>query len=232
MNDLLKTDAWDQSYDKGDNYVFYPHEEVIRFVSRYVRKRTGFDSFSDRRPFARTPTGLDLGCGIGRHVRYMDDMQIEAHGIDLSRVAIEEALRVCQADGRSQLHDRFHIGSITEMPYEDGYFDCIVSHGVLDSMPFDIARQAVVESRRVLDAQGHFYLDLISGDDPEHFPEYAGEETVVGPFESDTIQSYFNFARIQQLIGDTFSLVECQLIRHSNMIGSGWHSRYHLVLGA
>lgn len=232
MKNQLKENAWNQSYLQGDNYVFYPHEEVVRFVSRYIRKRTGLDTFEDRQAYSETPRGLDLGCGIGRHVRFMDDMGIEAYGIDLSQVAIDEARRICEQEGRSRLRDSFQIGSITDMPYPDDHFDFIVSHGVLDSLPFELAREAMAEAGRTLRADGYFYLDLISGDDPQHYPEFCGEEVVTGPFENDTIQSYFNFSRIEKLIEGEFRLLECNLIQHRSVISNAWHSRYHLVLGS
>lgn len=230
MHERLKAEAWNDSYSRGDNYVFYPHEEVVRFVARHIRRMTGFRRFQDRQEFQHTPRGLDLGCGIGRHVRFIDDMQMDAYGIDLSQVAIDEARRICAEEGREHLADRFHLGSITEMPYNDDYFDFIVSHGVLDSLPFDLARLAVIDAKRVLRPGGWFYLDLISGDDPSHYPEYAGEEIVESEFESDTIQSYFNFSRIQELLGDEFQLHSCELIRHSSVISCNWHARYHLTL--
>jgi SAM-dependent methyltransferase len=231
-SDRFKADAWDMSYSKGDNYVFYPHEEVIRFVSRYIRKRTGLTTFRDQRDFASTPRGLDLGCGIGRHVRFIDDMNMDAYGIDLSRVAIEEALNICKAERRDHLANRFHIGSITDMPYDNAYFDFIVSHGVLDSLPLELAKEAISEAKRILKPGGLFYLDLVSGDDSAHYPEYSGEETVTGPFESNTIQSYFNLDRIYDLINGHFEMIDCTLIKHKNVIGNSWHSRYHLALSS
>jgi hypothetical protein len=33
-----KIEEWDESYKRGDNYVWYPHEEIIRFISNYVKK--------------------------------------------------------------------------------------------------------------------------------------------------------------------------------------------------
>lgn len=232
MSQELKTKAWDKSYEKGDNFVFYPHEEVIRFVARHIRKRTGLDSFHDQQAFEHTPRGLDLGCGIGRHVRFLDDLKLEGHGIDLSQTAIEQARAICQAEGRTALTKRFCVGSITDMPYENDFFDFIVSHGVLDSLPFALADQAMTEAKRVLRPGGRFYLDLVSGDDPQHFPAYAGEETVSGPFEHDTVQSYFNHARIVDLVGGRFDMLECTLVRHSSMISNAWHGRYHVVLSA
>lgn len=231
MSNELNTEAWDKSYEKRDNFVFYPHEEVIRFIARNIRKRTGLESFQDQQTFDHTPRGLDLGCGIGRHVRFMDDMQLEGHGIDLSQVAIDQARAICDAEGRTALSKYFRVGSITEMPYEDGFFDFILSHGVLDSLPFTLAQQAMLEAKRVLRKGGLFYLDLVSGDDSNHYPEFSGEETVTASFEKDTIQSYFNYGLIQDLVGDLFEVRECTLIRHSSVISNSWHCRYHVVLG-
>jgi SAM-dependent methyltransferase len=167
--DILRKDEWDRSYGKGDNYLVFQHEEVIRFMARHVRRRTGFGSFVDRHVLGHTPLVLDLGCGIGRHEQFADDLGLEAHGIDLSETALSEALRVCAAEGRAHLSDRFHLGSITAMPYAAGSIDFIVSHGVLDSLPFALAKKAVAECRRIINSAGRFYVDVISGDDSDHY---------------------------------------------------------------
>tara|TARA_E500000178_G_C16868983_1_gene683386 strand:- start:155 stop:856 length:702 start_codon:yes stop_codon:yes gene_type:complete len=225
----LKSD-WDRSYSHGDNFIFYPHEEVIRFFARNVRKRVGIDTFKDQDGISSKSKILDLGCGIGRHVRFCDDMKLEAYGIDLSEVAIAEAKNLCKWEGRHHLIERFQVGSITKMTFTNDTFDVIISHGVLDSMDFEFAKAAILECRRILKQSGKFYLDLISGDDQNHWPEFAGEEHVSIEHEKNTIQSYFNFARIQELIQDQFALEECRLVQNRNMIGPGWYGRYHIVL--
>ena len=130
-------------------------------------KGVGINDFENKSDFDN-PKVLDLGCGIGRHVRFCDDIQIEAYGIDLSEVAIKEAKRLCEAEGRRHLAERFHIGSVTKTPWKDGTFNIIVSHGVLDSMSFELAKATITECRRILSDNGKFYLDLISGDDDKH----------------------------------------------------------------
>lgn len=86
------------------------------------------------------------------------------------------------------------------MPYEDGYFDFVVSHGVLDNMPFEIARKAVEETHRVIKKDGLFYFDVVSGCDYKHLREYAGKEIVKTQHENGTVQSYFNLSKINLLI--------------------------------
>ena len=220
---------WEKSYEHRDNFVFYPHEEVIRFVSKYGRKRVGLNEFEDRREWlGRVPKLLDLGCGIGRHVVYAHEMQMEGFGIDLSSHAVEIAKEWALSVGAPA--DRIVQGDVRALPWEEGFFDLIVSHGVLDSMPFEVAQKAVEEVHRVLKPGGCFYCDLISGDNIHHAREYAGEEIVKTAHEEGTVQSYFNFGKIETLIKPWFSLLEANLIRKENVQTGSYSSRYHLIL--
>lgn len=233
MKNFSRKEEWDSSYKRGDNFLYWPNEEVVRFVSKNVRKRTGVDSFFDLHNFGRNPRALDLGCGIGRHVRYLDDMRLEAYGIDFSATAVQSATEIFEAEGRHHLVERLKIGSSTNLEYSDESFDVIVSHGVLDSMRFEEARQSIKECRRVVSPDGLFYLDLISGDDSGHDADFCGEELVTGAHETGTIQSYFNFHKVLELLGEDFAPIKCELIRKENFIeaeGGGWSSRFHLVV--
>jgi ubiquinone/menaquinone biosynthesis C-methylase UbiE len=222
-----KKDAWDKSYESRDNFVFYPHEEVIRFVSRFIRKRIGLDEFLDVDGGGRI---LDLGCGIGRHVMYCHDMGLEAYGIDLSDSAIQVAREWAVSKGFSDSERKIQQGDIRRIPWDDEFFRFAVSHGVLDSMSFEIARAACVELARVMSPGGMFYCDLISGDDSQHAREFSGEEMVSADHEQGTVQLYFNLAKIKSMISCVFEIEECNLIRRENVLLGGYISRYHLVL--
>lgn len=227
----LKSREWDISYVNRDNFVYYPHEEVIRFTSKYIRKRIGFDEFEDRALLgAANPRGIDLGCGIGRHVKFMHEYGLEGYGLDLSQVAIDTAKDLLARQGLEMLSERLTCGSLTEMPYPDDFFEFGLSHGVFDSMPFAVARLAMAETARCLKRGGLVYIDLISGDDHRHFPEFNAEEVVETAHEQGTIQSYFNWSKINVLIDSLFCVREATLIRKSSVAGPGYHSRYHLVL--
>lgn len=221
---------WDKSYDKRDNFVFYPHEEVIRFTSKFIRKKVGLDEFLDVDLVAGARRVLDLGCGIGRHVIYCNDMGLEAYGIDLSDVAVNAARDWGRENGLPEPEQRIRQGDVRHLPWDDGFFQYVVSHGVLDSMPFEIAKAACIELARVMPIGGLFYCDLISGDDSQHAREFSGEEIVNTVHEQGTIQLYFNLAKIHEMIENVFEMEECNLVRRENILRGGYSSRYHLVL--
>lgn len=221
---------WENSYRNKDNFVFYPHEEVIRFVSRYIRRKIGFHEFQDVNSNANQAKILDLGCGIGRHVIYSHQMNLDAYGVDLSDVAIQYARDWAAREGIIDYERKIIQSDIRQLPWQDQYFSYVVSHGVLDSMSFSIASDAVREVARVLQPGGLFYCDLVSGDCSSYGREYAGEEIVSSMHEQGTIQSYFNYSKIELLFGELFEIAESILIRRENVISGGYISRYHLVL--
>lgn len=219
---------WNQSYQKQQNFLFYPHEEIIRFVSKYFCKRSGFEDVTFHQPGIPL-CGLDLGCGIGRHVKYMDEMGISAFGIDLSDTAVSYGKQWFDSLGLYQLSQRLIQGSIADMPYDDGFFDLTVSHGVLDSMGFKDALAGVSEVHRCLKKGGLFYFDVISGDDNKRFREYSAEEIVETEHEKGTIQAYYNWGRILELAGERFSIEEADLVQKQALIKNNLISRYHIV---
>jgi len=223
---------WEESYRNQDNFVFYPHEEVIRFISKYIRKRVGFGEFRDIVSCNPPPKILDLGCGVGRHVIYCHDMGLDAHGVDLSTHAVGVACKWARDNGMKEPERKIMQGDVRKLQWVQGYFDFALSHGVLDSMHFEIARTACQELSRVLKKGGLFYCDLVSGDDSAHAREFTGEEIVATAHEKGTMQSYFNLNKISRLIEGYFDIVECLLIRRENVLTGISSARYHLLLKA
>lgn len=226
----LKSNEWDASYRNKDNFVFYPHEEVIRFTSKNIRRKIGLDQYIDVHQCPDTPKAIDLGCGIGRHVKFLDEYGLLAYGIDLSVAAIEAARDIFSRQNLSHLSDRLIVGSLTDMPFPDAFFDFAVSHGVFDSMPFEVAQDAIRETARCMRNGGLFYIDLVSGDDSNHFPEFCGEEVVETDHEKGTIQSYFTWSKVLELVKNMFTVKEAYKIKRTSVVSPGYHARYHIVL--
>jgi hypothetical protein len=97
-------------------------------------------------------------------------------------------------------------------------------------MPASVCEEAVKQVARVLAPQGLFYADLISGDDSNHYREFAGDEVVAIKHEKDTIQSYFNFARIERTFLQHFELLDVTLVRQEKVIDRGFKARYHCTM--
>lgn len=223
----FKATDWDRSYKNKDNFLFYPSEEIIRFVSVFIKKKIGYREYINKK---NIKTCLDLGCGIGRHILFLDDLELDVYGIDISEEAINYACCYFDSLKRSYLKEKLVIGSTTQLPYANGFFDCVISCGVLDSMNFSLAQESVAEVYRVLKDGGLFYFDVISGCDYNHYREYEGEEIVNTEHEKGTIQSYFNWRKINVLIGNKFQILDCILIQRESVIKPIKNSRYHIVV--
>lgn len=139
---------------------------------------------------------LDLGCGIGRHVFFLNEFGLNPYGIDLSDEAIKMGKDWFISEGKESLADRLIVGSVTELPFGDNFFEICVSHGVLDSMPRKIAIQGMKEIYRVLKSGGLMYFDLIMDVD-----RGDKDEVVEDGYEKDTFQSYFTTKTIYDFVG-------------------------------
>jgi len=192
--EVAYVEAWNRSYSRGDNHIYYPKEETLRFLSKHVRKRVKLNHFEDILVRADGLRGLDFGCGIGRGVVLLHEFGIDGHGVDISTTAIEQAKDLADAFG-VDLTGRLSVLEGPHLPYADGYFDLAISEGVLDSMPFQIARTCLGEIVRC--TRQLIFFSVIARRPEADAPE---EEIVQTPREHGTVQSYFDESKINQLI--------------------------------
>ena len=230
MDLYSRKNNWEKSYENRDNFVYVPHEEVVRFISTYIRKRIGLNDFLDIKKDYKNARILDLGCGIGRHIIYFNEMNLDAFGIDLSQNAINNVHQWAKVEGVDSLVGKVLQGDVRDLPWEKNFFDIGISVGVLDSMEFTIAREACAELARVVKKNGLVYIDLISGEDSNHEIGYTGEEIVNTIHENNTIQSYFDYEKIERLVDSFFTIEACTLIKREEIISGSLTSRYHIIL--
>lgn len=221
--------AWEESYSRRENFVFQPCDEFVRFVARFLRRRVGLDDVVDVVPGAAGSRVVDVGCGIGRNLAFGTQMGLAMYGIDLSERAVEVARQWLGRLGVADPAERAVAGDIRALPWADGYFAHASSDSVLDSMPFDIARAGVAEIARITQPGGYFYCNLISGDETGRDPEFAGEEVVTSTHEQDTIQSYFNRAKIGTLLDPHFEILSCARHQISDPDRGTRYGRWHVV---
>jgi len=89
---------------------------------------------------------LDAGCGTGRWAGYFK--QDRYTGIDINT----EMLQVAK---QHFPHSDFIRADIIDMPFEDGYFDCVISmFGVISHLPVAQQSKSIQEMRRVVKKGG------------------------------------------------------------------------------
>jgi len=133
--------AWDavaQTWEHGaDVEARLRHQPDWALISRFIR------------PPARV---LEAGCGFAKWVWFLERGGYEAYGIDFSEVALAKSLQ--RWPGL-----RLVLGRIQEMPFEDGFFDAIVSFGAVEHD--EAGPQAMLaEMFRVLKPGGVLYCTV------------------------------------------------------------------------
>ena len=114
----LQRNEWDTRHYHGrDNR--YPFTEVVSFVMR------SYGGAADRSAVRI----LDLGCGSAHHLVFLAQEGFDYYGIDGSGESIELAARRLTKAG---YHTRtLACGTFNRLPYEEGFFDCVIDRGSL-----------------------------------------------------------------------------------------------------
>ncbi|MDP3093698.1 MAG: class I SAM-dependent methyltransferase [bacterium] len=101
---------------------------------------------------ARYPKGsmaLDAGSGLGQWVFYFERLGYKGYGIDIVKEAVKRCLAKAEAENSGS---DFRVGDIRQMPFEDDFFDAIVSFGAIEHFPE--TEKAIAEIYRVLKNSG------------------------------------------------------------------------------
>lgn len=108
-------------------------------------------------PIAPGIRALDLGCGAGFPLLELADRlgpSSTVHGIDSWAEAVTRARPKAQVRGTSNVH--LSCADAVEMPYEDGFFDLIVSNVGVNN--FAQPRTVMAKCRRVCAPEGRIAL--------------------------------------------------------------------------
>ncbi|MEO9229493.1 MAG: class I SAM-dependent methyltransferase [Devosia sp.] len=227
-NALSYRQEWDESYSRLENTLFYPSEEVVRFVNRYIRRRTGFATFSKH--FDARPSIVDIGSGAGRHLAYLWESGLHPVGIELSGVACQQALEFMESKQAPRAEYDLINSSASQAGLADNSIDYGISVSTLDSMPTSVALDVVATLRSSLKPGGLFYSDLISNESMRAGLSLDDSDQLVAEVhERGTIQSYYNETKIRRLFAG-FDMVRFETITRSNNEGAVLEKRWHIVV--
>jgi 2-polyprenyl-3-methyl-5-hydroxy-6-metoxy-1,4-benzoquinol methylase len=117
----------------GAPYVGYPVTVYGDYLAQEFREIAA--EVGARFPGAKV---LDLGCGPGVLVREMQEIGIDARGVDISRWCVENAVT-----------GEIYHGSALALPFADNTFDLQISQDVMEHIHPDDLNQALREQIRV-----------------------------------------------------------------------------------
>ncbi|STA75282.1 Tellurite resistance protein TehB [Campylobacter lari] len=138
---------WEELYNDSRHHPRYPHNEVVTFVLKNFKYHCGIKI-------------LDLGCGAGRHLKFLAENGFDTYGCDYS----EKSIKICQ-----KLLENFNVkldvSSMDNLPYEDNFFDGLICYGVLYYGTKLQIEKSIQEIHRVLKNKGKAFVVVRSLED-------------------------------------------------------------------
>lgn len=149
---------WNQEFLRElatGSYPKYPNEVMLKVIfGNYLKQRV--KPKSDWRV-------LEVGCAFGSNLIPFADMQCSVCGVDVHPQITENAKKVMNARGYSNVE--FLEGANRTIPYPDNSFDLVLS---INTLHYESTEEhmlsALSEFRRVLKVGGSLYLSTVGPD--------------------------------------------------------------------
>lgn len=156
---------------------------------------------------------LDLGCGIGRNAIYLAKMGFQVSAFDLSEDGLAQLKKEAQG-GNLNIDTR--LGDMLSLPYESGYFDCLLAFHSIYHTDYTGLVTVLSEMRRVTKKDGQILVTFNSKESAawtlfsdRRINEYTLYKTE-GP-EVDVPHTYVEYADVLNLMKE-FQILKIQLI--------------------
>ena len=145
--------TWNVLHKKKRFRPRYPSESVVHFMNA---------CFSDDLVERRIIKILDVGCGAGRHLKLFAENGFAVFGGDFSKTGVYEAKKSLDGDG---LTAELKVFDFSSLPWENEYFDGLISYGVYYYSDKEGMRSGIDEMFRVLKKGGRGFINLRTTDD-------------------------------------------------------------------
>lgn len=172
---------------------------------------------------------LDLGAGVGRHTLALSRQGFAVAALDAAPEGIAEIDRIAGVEG---LTIDTRIGLMTDLPFDDGAFDHVLSWNVIYHGDEAVLRASIAEIVRVLKPGGTFLGTMLSNRRvPVELAKMPGREisrnTWVFDGTGDKMHPHY-YCNGRDLL-DLFAAFEvCRLEDREHETPGSWH--WHLVL--
>ena len=139
--------TWDELY--ADPTLLPVPDEPEPFVTRAL----------EALPAPRSTPVLDVGCGAGRHLLWLERQGFTAFGTDRAPNGLERARLLL---GREDRAVRVTLADMGALPFASASFGAVIAHHVLYHGVAGDVRRAIAEAGRVLRDEGLFVGTLLS----------------------------------------------------------------------
>lgn len=200
---------WNNVYDINCGGQWEPADGMIKLISRYVQRRIGVEKYQVKK---NVDSSLDIGCGNGNHISFLEKQGIHCIGIDISNFAVSNAHARLNKEGITPLYNLVAMDA-EDLDYPAESFDLILSDGVLDHIIFEKSQKIVEKVFHLLKPRGYFFLSLRSTNDSENGRgEFVEKNTykLEGGYENGEIQHFFDIAEINFLL-NKFGIFDLEL---------------------
>lgn len=201
--------SWNNVYNSNCGGQWEPADGMVKLISRYVQRRIGVEKYQVKK---NIDSSLDIGCGNGNHILFLEKQGIHCIGIDISDYAVSNAHARLKKEG---ITSPYNITAMDAeyLDYPAESFDLILSDGVLDHINFHKSQKIVEKVFQILKPGGYFFLSLRSTNDSEcGRGEFIEKNTyrLEGGYENGELQHFFDIAEISCLL-NKFGIFDLEL---------------------
>jgi cyclopropane fatty-acyl-phospholipid synthase-like methyltransferase len=178
-------DVWDKIHRKNKRLKKEVHSEIDEIVTMFLDRKT--------------KRILDLGCGSGRHTVYLASKGFDTYGLDYSPNGLIHTLNFLNEKG---LTAHLTLHPMTHLPYDDDFFDAVISVQVIHHNSLEDIHQTTKEIARVLKDKGLIWITMpVSKKEPSKRQKEIEPGTFIplDGFEKGLPHHYFKIEEIPSL---------------------------------
>lgn len=197
---------WDKLHAQSYHRAKYPNEPLVSFSVKNYKQGDKI---------------LDLGCGSGRHMKFLAENGFKAYGCDISSEAIFHAKNLLK---EHKLQGVLEIASMESIPFDSEFFDGLFCIGALMYGTKEQIEQNAKEIHRVLKKGAKAFLILRSIKDYRHLHAKAinkyeviidiKDEKMPGFCENGMRVYHFDEDEVKRIYAN-FENITIDSIRHS-----------------
>ena len=190
--------VWEKKYLDNPGYRnYYPYDAIVSFVHHYTNKEIDHNKVKI----------LEIGCGTGNNLWFAAREGYSVFGLDGSKTAIEFAEGRFKQD---QLEGEFVVGDMTNLPYEDSFFDLVFDRAAMTLIPKKSVFETVSEVNRVLKTEGVFFSTPFSDHDSSCYREEDDDGLIrdikVGTILGGSQTGFYGAAEIRKIFSTNWRL--------------------------